>query len=81
MKMLNGLYLEEVEFVLENMQRNSQITIKKETGNQATYSVIIEDENLHKKMEEMLFYAQRDYSSDYYDNSKFNSYPDDDDED
>jgi len=25
MKTLKGLYLEEVEFVLENMQRNSQI--------------------------------------------------------
>ncbi len=81
MKTLKGLYLEEVEFVLENLQRNAQVTVKREIGNQASYTVIMEDENFYKKIEEMLYFAQKDYGYDNDYNYKNSSYLDEDDED
>lgn len=79
MKTLKGLYKEEVEFVLENMQRNSQVTIKRESGNQASYSVTFENETLFKKIEDMLYFSQKDYNCDSDNSKKCNSYEDDDD--
>ncbi|KQC11900.1 MAG: hypothetical protein APR54_10390 [Candidatus Cloacimonas sp. SDB] len=80
MKTLKGLYLEEVEFVLENMQRNSQITVKKETSNNNSFSVTFESEDLYKKIEDLLYYNQKDneYENEY--RSKYNSFDDDFDE-
>ncbi|MDO9577239.1 MAG: hypothetical protein Q7J16_05095 [Candidatus Cloacimonadales bacterium] len=80
MKTLKGLYQEEVEFVLENMQRNSQVTIKRESGNQASFSVIFENEALFKKIEDMLYFSQKDYNYDGDNSLKYNSYEDDDDD-
>ena len=79
MKTLKGLYLEEVEFVLENMQRNSEVTIKKELNKNSSFSVFFEDESLYKKIEEMLYFSQKDYGYAQDNNSKF--YSDDYDDD
>jgi hypothetical protein len=78
MKTLKGLYLEEVEFVLENMGRDSLITIKKEASNDS-FSVSFEDEILYRKIEDLLYYSQKDYQHDDDDNSKYHQYYDDDD--
>ncbi|MFC1887455.1 hypothetical protein ACFLYK_01455 [Candidatus Cloacimonadota bacterium] len=60
MKTLKGLYLEEVEIIMENLQRNSQIKVKKEATSNSAFTVEFEDENLYKKIEDMLYYAQKD---------------------
>lgn len=77
MKTLKGMYMEEVEIVLENLQRNSQVTIIRESGNAASFSLVFEDEALFKKMEDMFYYASKDYGYDYS-NSKYDNDFDDD---
>ncbi|MCF7794192.1 MAG: hypothetical protein K9N09_01320 [Candidatus Cloacimonetes bacterium] len=80
MKTLKGLYLEEVEFVLENMARNAKVSVKREAGNQASFSVYFEDDNLYKKIEDMLYFTQKDYGYDSDYNYKHSNYLDDDDD-
>ena len=78
MKTLKGLYLEEVEFVLENMSRDSIVTIKKEASNDS-FSVSFESEILYHKIEDLLYYSQKDYQyDDDNDSSKHHQYIDDD---
>lgn len=80
MKTLKGLYLEEVEFVLENLARNAKVSIKREAHSQASYSVDFEDDKFYQKIEDMLYYSQKDYSSDGDYNFKNYAYEDDDEE-
>lgn len=82
MKTLKGLYLEEVEFVLENMQRNSQITVKKEAVSSESFTVEFENEDLYQKIEDMLYYNQKDkeYENEYNSKNYSFGYNDDDDD-
>lgn len=78
MKTLKGLYMEEVEIILENMQRNSEIIIKRETGNATSFAVNFEDENFFRKIEDMLYFAQKDYGYEDNRNAKYSVYIEDD---
>lgn len=80
MKTLKGLYLEEVEFVLENLARNTKVTIKREAGSQASFSVDFEDDHLYKKIEDMLYFTQKDYGYEEDYNYKHGNYLDEDEE-
>jgi hypothetical protein len=81
MKTLKGLYLEEVEFVLENLARNAKVSIKREIGSQTSFSVEFDDDHLYKKIEDMLYFTQKDYGYDSDYSHKNNSYFDYEDED
>lgn len=78
MKTLKGLYLEEVEFVLENLTKESIITIKKEVSS-GSFSVSFEDEVLFRKIEDLLYYSQKDYEYEDDEDSRHRHYYDDDD--
>lgn len=64
MKRLTGLYLEEVEIVLENLKPGNHVTVSKENSAAETYALDFESEQQKIKMEEMLYFNSMDFDSD-----------------
>ena len=59
MKTLPGLYLEEVEFVLENLPRYSQITVKKEMDKNDTFTIFSKMKTFIEKMKKCFIIRRR----------------------
>jgi hypothetical protein len=64
MKRLTGLYLEEIEIVLENLKPGSSVTVSKENSAAETYALDFASEEMKAKMEEILYFNSMDFESD-----------------
>lgn len=61
MNRLKGLYLEEVEMILDNLNNKEKVEVEREKGKSQLFSIFFEDVELSRRMEDLIYFVEKDY--------------------
>lgn len=78
MNRLKGLYLEEVEMILDNLNSEEKLEVVRQKGKPQLFSINFENTEIYRRMDDLLSFVEKDYGEKDLDDSKARYYVNED---